>query len=185
MSRQKFGLEAAAYLLSEYKTGKRRFSTTEYEQSGVIKTNALDLSNMDLRNARLKWAVLTGSHLFRINLSGACLGRAELDHTNLQEANLSNTDLSYANLCGADLTDANLQCANLSNALLIDANLTGADLRGAKFEVTDLTGAILQDAQLPEHIAKLIKTQLPIDNETLIRNTIPDVTMEMLSSIRN
>jgi Pentapeptide repeats (8 copies) len=183
MSRQKFGLEAAAYLLSEYKTGKRRFSTKQ-EEDGQVHIMALDLAGMDLHNSRLKWAVLTGSRLFRVNFTGACLGRAELDHTNLQEANLSNADLSYANLCGADLTDANLQCANLCNALLIDANLTGADLRGAKFEGTDLTGAILLDAKLPEHIAHLVKSDRPIETETLIRNTLPDVTIEMLASIQ-
>jgi uncharacterized protein YjbI with pentapeptide repeats len=182
MSRQKFGLEAVSYLLAEYKTGKRRFSES-YQEAGLRQKEALDLSGMDLRHTRLKWVVLSHAKLFRVNLSGACLGRAELDHTNLQEANLSNTDLSYANLCGADLTDANLQCANLCNALLIDANLTGADLRGARFEGTDLTGAILHDALLPEHIATMVKQDVPIENDTLIRNTIPDVTMEMLSSM--
>jgi uncharacterized protein YjbI with pentapeptide repeats len=182
MSRQKFGLEAVAYLLAEYKTGKRRFSES-YAEAGLQKKAALDLSGMDLHNARLKWVVLSYAKLFRINLSGACLGRAELDHTNLQEANLSNADLSYANLCGADLTDANLQCANLCNALLIDANLTGADLRGARFEGTDLTGAILQDARLPEYVAAMVEQDVPIENDTLIRNTIPDVTMDMLASM--
>jgi uncharacterized protein YjbI with pentapeptide repeats len=182
MARQKFGLEAVSYLLAEYKTGKRRFSEVN-DEAGKIQRDAPDLSGMDLRNARLKWVVLTGGKLFRTNFSGACLGRAELDHTNLQEANLSNADLSYANLCGADLTDANLQCANLCNTLLIGTNLTGADLRGAKFEGTDLSGAILTEARLPEYIAHLVKTQLPIETEILIRNTLPEVTMEMLASI--
>jgi hypothetical protein len=36
---------------------------------------------------------------------------------------------------------------------------------------------------LPEHIAVMVKQNVPIENDTLIRNTIPDVTMEMLSSM--
>ncbi|MFM2432296.1 MAG: hypothetical protein RLZZ511_3510 [Cyanobacteriota bacterium] len=182
MTRQKFGLEAAAYLLAEYKTGKRQFAQRSEVQGKAIMT-APDLSGMDLRNVRLKWVVLTQAKLFRVNLSGACLGRAELNHTNLQESDLTNADLSFANLCGADLTDANLKCANLRHAILIDANLTGADLRGIQYEGADFTGAILKDAQLPPGLLADITPTLRIASDTTIQNPVPDVTIEMLSDM--
>jgi uncharacterized protein YjbI with pentapeptide repeats len=184
MTRQKFGLEAAAYLLAEYKTGKRLFADRrQVDRDESAKLEAPDLSGMDLRNVRLKWVVLTGAKLFRANLSGACLGRAELNQTNLQEADLTNTDLSYANLCRADLTDANLKCANLRNAILIDANLTGADLRGIQFDGADFTGAVIKDAKLPPGLLANLTPTLKINTDSTIQNPIPDVTIEMLSSM--
>jgi uncharacterized protein YjbI with pentapeptide repeats len=182
MFRKYTGLEAAAYLLAEYKTGKRRFAE-QHTDGGAVITDAIDLSSMDLRHARLKWVVLTGANLFRANCSGACLGRAELNHANLQEANFSNADLSYANLCRTDLTDANLQCADLSHAILIDANLTGADLRGAKLAQADLTGAQLQGAKLPAHVMASLASTLILDTESYRLNTTPEVTIEMLASM--
>jgi uncharacterized protein YjbI with pentapeptide repeats len=185
MTRQKFGLEAAAYLLAEYKTGKRQFAerrrTDRGDQSETLETP--DLSGMDLHNVRLKWVVLTGATLFRANLSGACLGRAELNQTNLQEADLSNADLSYTNLCRADLTDANLKCANLRHAILIDANLTGADLRGIQFDGADFTGAIIKDAKLPPGLLANLTPTLQLNTDSTIQNPIPDVTIEMLSAM--
>jgi uncharacterized protein YjbI with pentapeptide repeats len=191
MTRQKFGLEAAAFLLAEYKTGKRQFTDRRKtddlrsvgDHRGEEKPEAPDLSGMDLHNVRLKWVVLTGAKLFRANLSGACLGRAELSQTNLQEADLTNSDLSYANLCRADLTDANLKCANLRNAILIDANLTGADLRGIQFDGADFTGAIIKDATLPPGLLANLTPTLQINTDSLIQNPIPEVTIEMLSAM--
>jgi uncharacterized protein YjbI with pentapeptide repeats len=183
MTRQKFGLEAAAFLLAEYKTGKRQFTDRRKTDRGEEKPEAPDLSGMDLHNVRLKWVVLTGAKLFRVNFSGACLGRAELNQTNLQEADLTNSDLSYANLCRADLTDANLKCANLRNAILIDANLTGADLRGIQFDGADFTGAVIKDAKLPPGLLANLTPTLQINTDSTIQNPIPDVTIEMLSSM--
>lgn len=180
-TRHKFGLEAAAHLLAEYKTGKRQF--VDKSSDGIIQASAPDLSGMDLRNVRLKWVVLTGAKLFRANLSGACLGRAEINHANLQEADLSNADLTYANLYGSDFTDANLKCADLRNAILIEANLTGADLRGVRFEGADFTGAIIQDAKLPPGLLGNLTPTLELSRDTTISNAVPDVTIEMLASM--
>jgi Pentapeptide repeats (8 copies) len=183
MTRQKFGLEAAAFLLAEYKTGKRQFTDRRKTDRVEEKPAAPDLSGMDLRNVRLKWIVLSGAKLFRANLSGACLGRAELSQTNFQEADLTNTDLSYANLCRADLTDANLKCANLRNAILIDANLTGADLRGIQFDGADFSGAIIKDAKLPPGLLANLTPTLQLNIDSTIQNPIPEVTIEMLSAM--
>ncbi len=183
MTRQKFGLEAAAFLLAEYKTGKRQFTDRRKTDRAEERPEAPDLSGMDLRNVRLKWVVLTGAKLFRVNFSGACLGRAELNQTNLQEADLTNSDLSYANLCRADLTDANLKCANLRNAILIDANLTGADLRGIQFDGADFTGAVIKDAKLPPGLLANLTPTLKINIDSTIQNPIPEVTIEMLSAM--
>jgi hypothetical protein len=69
---------------------------------------------LNLDEARLRGAILTGT-----DLSGLSLRRAVLVGANLSGSNLSGADLS-----GADLRDA-----NLSDADLLHTNLTGADLR--------------------------------------------------------
>ena len=99
----------------------------------------------DLSEANLKWAKLRGA-----NLSGA----------NLKDANLSGADLRKAKLKGANLKGANLKGANLENANLSEANLSGADLRKA-----DLSGADLEKADLKNVLylknAILCKTKMP------------------------
>ena len=87
-----------------------------------------DLSDTDLSNLNLRYAILRG-----INLSDA----------NLIGANLRGVSLRGANLTGAKLTDANLNCANLIGANLTNANLIGVNLIGA-----DLTNVYLTDANL-------------------------------------
>lgn len=86
----------------------------------------VELTNADLRGARL----------LRADLVEAELSGSQLDHSNLEGAQLGRARLIAAPLCGAslngaDLTEANLQTADLSEARLEGACLAGADLRGA------------------------------------------------------
>ncbi|WP_182885324.1 pentapeptide repeat-containing protein [Microbispora sp. H10885] len=98
-----------------------------------------DRDRIDLFDADLRRAFLTGADLRRANLSG----------TNLSDANLSKADLRDAVLVHADLRHANLQGHNLGpGADLRDALLVGADLRGAKLSGADLRGAFLIGADL-------------------------------------
>lgn len=102
-----------------------------------------DLSGADLLNANLTHADLSGAHLFNANLS-----RADLQDANLSRADLGDANLSRAGLEGANLSDAILIGADLRDAFLIGADLRFANLRGADLGAADLSGAGLNEADL-------------------------------------
>jgi uncharacterized protein YjbI with pentapeptide repeats len=109
-----------------------------------------DLSDADLRKAKLSHAnlqraLLTGANLFNIEFHEANLEEADLSQAFLRRANLS-----YANLQGTDLKEANLHKANLSYANLRHADLWQTDFRGADFSEANLGFAHLSEADLSE-----------------------------------
>ena len=116
------------------------------------------LSGAILRGADLSGAILFGADLISANLSGVNLSGADLSVADLSgailfgadliSANLFDADLSGAYLSGASLFDAYLSVADLSGAILFDANLSGADLSGASLFDANLSGAILSGADL-------------------------------------
>jgi hypothetical protein len=81
----------------------------------------IDLSELDLRGANLRFDQKPGA-----NFKGIRLPRAHLDHAQLQYA-----DLEQAILLDASLEGANLFGANLHDAQLDGANIDGADLQQA------------------------------------------------------
>ncbi|AUH63065.1 pentapeptide repeat-containing protein [Paracoccus zhejiangensis] len=112
-----------------------------------------NLSNADLRHARLEGARLEGANLRNARLEGANLWDARLEGANLRDARLEGADLRGARLEGADLTQARLERADLRDARLEGADLTlarleRADLRDARLEGADLTLARLERAIL-------------------------------------
>jgi len=123
----------------------------------------LNLHEADLRKAALSGANLSRAKISGANLSGADLIDADLSGANLIGANLIEADLSASDLCGAGLTKANLFSANLTQVKLIRADLSvanlikahlaqaklvGADLFGADFTQANLSGADLDKAKL-------------------------------------
>jgi Pentapeptide repeats (8 copies) len=92
------------------------------------------LTHTDLSNANLKGAKLSSASLSNANLSDADLRGAILMYVNLSNANLSNANLNDADLRGANLSSANLSSANLSDANLILANFSNANLSGANVD---------------------------------------------------
>ena len=121
------------------------------------------LSGVDLENADLRRARLSGAQLVEVNLHGAVLERVELQrarldgsrlsHANMKEAELHGASLTGADLTGARLDDADLSGANLEGAILDDARLAGAhllnaDLSGASMRRCNLEGAILAASDL-------------------------------------
>ncbi|OZF38242.1 pentapeptide repeat-containing protein [Rhodococcus sp. 14-2483-1-2] len=102
-----------------------------------------DLSNVNLRYARLANADLTGA-----NLTNAYLASVDLTGANLTNANLTNAYMASARLTGANLTSANLTAVNLSHAHLEDMDLHGVDLTGVYFFYTQLARANLSAANL-------------------------------------
>ncbi|MEO1365903.1 MAG: pentapeptide repeat-containing protein [Acidobacteriota bacterium] len=122
-------------------------------QEAVVALAGL-VDHTNLSRANLRYAILTGAILNKVNLGGADLRQAYLFGADLNEAHFIGADLvgvylSQAHLRGADLTDtdltgADLRRANLSRAALSHANLRDADLSGANLWRANLRGADLE-----------------------------------------
>jgi uncharacterized protein YjbI with pentapeptide repeats len=113
----------------------------------------IDLTDVDLAEAKLKGVYLPSIHLQRADLRNADLRYANLQGADLREASLQgarleSANLQGANLSGASLVDANLSGANLKNADLSNARLHTAKLAGANMEEANLQGAYLASANL-------------------------------------
>ena len=117
----------------------------------------------DLSDAQMKEAKLTGANLSRVlmnrtnliratlnqaNLSGASLSGANLSSTQLIGVNLSDAVLANASLTGADLGEANLSQANLYAARLVRVSALGIQLQLANLTASDWQGADLSGADL-------------------------------------
>ena len=105
-----------------------------------------NLTGAYLPSATLTDANLTTANLTNANLGGAALGSATLINANLTNANLSGAGLASAMLTNANLSNASLTYANLSSAILTNANLTGAGLQYATLTQADFTGAVVAGA---------------------------------------
>lgn len=87
-----------------------------------------NLSQADMRDAKLAGSNMSNAVLYAANLSGA--------------------DLSNVNLSGANMRNANLEGANVSGARLAGAIMTGANFRNVDLESADLRGAYTMDANV-------------------------------------
>ena len=96
-----------------------------------------------LQNKRLRFADLSRTKFFNVDLSGADLRGATLDEAFMQQAQLGGAQLQ-----GARLREAQLQGASLFGAELQGASLWLAQLQGAWLRSAQLQGASLQQAQL-------------------------------------
>ncbi|MCA3311894.1 MAG: pentapeptide repeat-containing protein [Roseomonas sp.] len=113
----------------------------------------VDLSGADLRGATLRGAFMQQAKLDGAQLQGALLVLAQLQGASLREAQLRGASLAAAQLQGATLNWAQLQGASLGGAQLqgaslADAQLQGASLLGAQFQGASLFLAQLQGASL-------------------------------------
>ena len=124
----------------------------------------LIITDSECRFIDLTGAVLTGSSLFKCDLTGSfapfCkLAFSELEEVNLTEADLRNAflegtqakgvcfkkadlrgaDLSEGDYKNCDFTDADMRGADLSNSAFYDSNFSGVKLD----EKSDLRGAII------------------------------------------
>ena len=105
---------------------------------GVDGDVAINLSDLDLRMADFRGAVLNKVDFQKSKLYGAKFQSAKLIKANLQEVNLFFAEFQNAKLTEANLQEANLFFANLQNANLARANLKGANLRDINLENADL-----------------------------------------------
>ena len=101
-----------------------------------------------LRNKRLRFANLSNSQFFNVDLFGADLRGATLDGAFMQQAQLDGAQLQGASLQGAQLQDARLNRAQMQDARLNWAQLQGARLQQAQLQGASLAGAQLQGASL-------------------------------------
>lgn len=86
----------------------------------------IDLSGVDLREAKLASINLSGA-----KLSQAHFHRADLSRANLGGADLAEADLRDANIVGANLRGTNLRQAVFSNAVMFDTIIGNVDLSNA------------------------------------------------------
>jgi uncharacterized protein YjbI with pentapeptide repeats len=100
-----------------------------------------DLAGIDLTDADLTQAHLSGKILHHARLSGAKLDASTLIGTNLDSADLSRASLVGARLIDTTLRSAVLTATNLTSADLTDADLTGAVLVNTKFDGSIVTNA--------------------------------------------
>jgi uncharacterized protein YjbI with pentapeptide repeats len=132
---------------------ERGWSDSPVRLAKVIDLREADLAYADLSGAYLTDANLSGAFLVKTNLGSADLTHADLTCANLRGANLHGATLNFAILTGAtlnraDLTSASLVAANLLGATLNSANLSGADLGAANLSDANLIKADLSDANL-------------------------------------
>jgi hypothetical protein len=103
---------------------------------------------VDLSEARLVDAVLSGMNLENVDLMGADLRSANLTEANLKGAKLHGANLQRARLLGVHLHDAILFGANLEKASLCSSKLVGANLQNAHLRGADLEGAVFRQSNL-------------------------------------
>ncbi len=103
-------------------------------------------AGVDLSDANLKGADLSGSTETRVDLRRAILDRIEGGC--VDESGSDCADWSFADLRDASLRLARLQQSDLSSALLSGADLSDAFLDGATLDGTNLDGATLRRALL-------------------------------------
>ncbi|MCA3365344.1 MAG: pentapeptide repeat-containing protein [Roseomonas sp.] len=107
-----------------------------------------NLSNSQFFNVDLFGADLRGASLDRVQLQGAQFLRAQLQGASLDQAQLQGAMLDGAQMQGASLYGAQLQGASLDGAQLQGARLDRAQLQGASLDEAQLQGALLREAQL-------------------------------------
>ena len=92
------------------------------------------LRNINLPNAELLRADISGSDMRDSNLRNADLADAALFSTNFRGASLANARLNDSNLIEADLSNADLSGADLSKSMLDQADLRNTDLSGINWK---------------------------------------------------
>lgn len=118
-------------------------------------TRQADLSEVDLREAKLPVAYFSGGLYEKIDLSGADLSHADFTHgrfrySNFTNSNLKGAKLSYSDFSNADFRFAYLGGSDLSNSIFVRADFSKAFLGDAKCHDgnSDFTGAKFRDANL-------------------------------------
>jgi len=132
-------------LLEKYAVGVRDFHGVDLSEANL---SGAKLSGVNFSHANLSVVNFSGANLMVANLSHASLNVARLTGANLVGANLSHASLNVANLIRADLSHAKLRAASLIRSELIRTDLSNADLSEANLRSADLREATLRQAIL-------------------------------------
>ncbi|MBO3457442.1 pentapeptide repeat-containing protein [Aetokthonos hydrillicola Thurmond2011] len=132
-------------LLEQYAAGIRDFHKIELSEANL---SGAKLSGVNFSHANLSVVNFSGANLSTANLSHAKLNVARLRGANLISANLNNASLNVANLIRTDLSHAQLRSASLIRSELIRADLSNADLSEANLRNADLREATLRNVVL-------------------------------------
>ena len=109
----------------------------------------IDLIGVDLRDAYLSGANLSGANLIEADLRGAYLSRADLSSANLSRADLIGVDLFRANLSGANLIEADLRGAYLGWTIILSDE---SKYKNAIVKNADFKDAIINNKKLREYL---------------------------------
>jgi uncharacterized protein YjbI with pentapeptide repeats len=132
-----------------------------------------DLFEANLKEGNLQYAKLQGARLWKANLEQAELANAKLQQAHLDSANLEAADLRWANLQGATLGFARLERADL-----LEANLEGAYLLAANLYRARLSSANLQGSQLAANFEAADLRGADLRRACLAYATIRDADLE-------
>ena len=105
------------------------------------------------KEIKKEWDRIKTKSLCRVNLSNANLIEADLTGVNLTKANFHE-----ANLGAAKLMEATLNGANFCRADLYKTNLSGADLTNANLQGAQIAGTVFK--QIGDKITKLIRCKV-------------------------
>lgn len=101
------------------------------------------LRNLDLSGMNLEDLVMVGADLRYTNLAGANLNGANLSGAMLEHCSFSDCEMIESSLQEASLVNCNLDRTNLHHANLIEANLREADMLQTNLSGANLDGALV------------------------------------------
>jgi len=129
---------------------------------------------------------INGSHLMKMNLSGADLSGEKLQKMFFSESNLSRANLSDTEISEVYLRKTNLTFADLSGAKLGRVVLWGADLRKANLTSTAITLALPEDWDpdlLDAHLNHLTNSRSLLTAINTIDDAYKDLKIDLMHQI--
>jgi uncharacterized protein YjbI with pentapeptide repeats len=162
------GVMTAEELLARYTAGERDFRGAALRE---IVLQYGQLGGIDLSNADLICADLSGCGFQEANLSGANLRGADLSGCSFRKTNLQGADCRGTLFIGSNLSALSLGSINLERANLSVATLIGVDLKG-----TNLEHAIMVETNLKDAINL---NECSMYGAFLLNTTLPDGTVEV------
>ena len=128
----------------------RPWTIAEQKGEAVVKARkaGIGLANADLRNTRLKGALLSEACFKGADLSNAWFVNATLETVDFQSALITYGSFDNSYLSYADFTGANLECTSFRGAHLYGASFRGANLLGVNLQCANLGGVDFRGATI-------------------------------------
>ena len=130
---------------------------------------SIDLSNSDLFGSDLSQSMLNKSHLFRTNLQESCMISANMCMATLEKTDFSGAQIQNANLQNTCVTRVNFDRANLNSSLFCDSLIDDSSFDCTSLDRVNFQGCTLRKLNLQGQ--KMINCNL---SETKIEGTNMD-----------